>query len=115
MSAGDGHSEAVRVWYDPAVLRYDDLLAAYFDGHEPRWPVRRKARSVIWHHNDEQRAAAEAALGARPGVPVDIEPVMRWHDAEEYQQMYLAKEARQAKRARDGVGGDADSDAPPAR
>ena len=96
VTAGDGHSEAVRVFYNPASTTYEELLSAFFEGHEPRWPVRRKARSVIWYHSEVQRLAAEEALAAQEaaaGRPVHtaIEQAGAWYDAEEWQQQYLAK------------------------
>jgi peptide-methionine (S)-S-oxide reductase len=93
VSSGDGHSEAVRVWFDPALTSYDDILEAFFRGHQPRWPVRTKGRSVIWYHDQAQHASAERALVQRGRPPVAIEPVREWFDAEEYQQQYLSKEA----------------------
>ena len=104
VTSGDGHSEAVRVWYDPESTRYERLLSAFFDGHEPRWPVRNKARSVIFWHDEEQRDLAEAALAARSldagrALPVSVEPAdgTTWWEAEEWQQQYLDKLEREEK------------------
>jgi len=93
---GDGHSEAVRVTYDEDALSDAELMDVFFRAHEPRWPVRRKARSCIWYQDERQRAAAEAALAAREvelrkRVPTVIEPLGDWYEAEEWQQQYLAK------------------------
>ena len=85
VTAGDGHSEAVRVQYDPDKISYDEILTAFWQGHEPRWPVRRKARSVVWYHDEAQRAAAEAHPLRHEHT--DIEEVMTWTDAEEDHQL----------------------------
>ena len=97
VSNGDGHSEAVRVYYDGASTSFAQLLHVFFTSHEPRWPVRRKARSVIWWHSEEQRIEAEAALASRESelgrtVHTAIEPAGAWFDAEEWQQQYLFKQ-----------------------
>jgi len=94
--AGDGHSEAVRVWFDPRLLSYGDLIDAFWAGHQPRWPVRRKARSVLWWHDERQREIATARLAERVAasggaVHTEVERAGQWTDAEEWQQQYLAK------------------------
>lgn len=112
VSAGDGNSEAVRLWYDPSRTSYATLLGHFFAGHQPRSPVRTKARSVILYHDETQRVEAEEALAAREteegrSLPVSIEPMAgtAWYDAEEWQQGYLAKEeAAKAKAAAEAEG-----------
>ena len=96
VSGGDGHSEAVRVWFDPRATSYEALVEAYFEGHQPRWPVRRKARSAIWSHSEEQHAAAAAAVEAREArlgraCHVAVERAGAWHEADESHQQYLQK------------------------
>ena len=70
-------------------ISYEQLLTAFWTNHEPRWPVRRKARSVVWYHDDEQRLAAEAHELRHKYT--DIEEVMTWTDAEEDHQQYIQK------------------------
>lgn len=85
---GDGHTEAVRVEYDPDVLPFEELLTHFWRGHYPsRSSI--QYRSVIWYHDDEQLQAATASLKQHPqGKVVALEPAASWHDAEQYHQHY---------------------------
>ena len=92
-----GHAEVVRVRYDPARVRYEDLLAAFFAMHDPTQLNRQgpdvgtQYRSVIFFHDAEQEAAARAAVAAVPGAVTQVEPAGPFWRAEEYHQRYLAK------------------------
>ncbi len=60
---GDGHTEGIRVTFDPAVVSYEQLLNVFFEEHNPtgrRGKVQYK--SAIWYHSPEQEAAARAAV-----------------------------------------------------
>jgi len=101
-----GHAEVVRVVYDPALVRYEDLLKVFWEGHDPTEGMRQgndvgtQYRSAIYVHSDAQRRAAEAsrdafarALGERGFGPVttEIREAQPFYYAEEYHQQYLAK------------------------
>lgn len=99
-----GHAEAVEVEFDPAQVSYRELLAAFFQSHNPTTPNRQgpdigtQYRSAIFFHDAEQQAAAlesKAALeksGAfnRP-IVTEIAPASAFYRAEDYHQQYLAK------------------------
>ena len=65
-----GHSEAVLVVFDPAVIRYDDLLKTFWESHDPTQGMRQgndvgtQYRSGIYYYSEEQRRAAEASREA---------------------------------------------------
>ena len=65
---GTGHAEVVQVRFDPGVLDYKDLLRVFFAIHDPTTKDRQGGdsgthyRSVILHHSEAQRAAAEAVM-----------------------------------------------------
>ncbi|MES2144274.1 MAG: peptide-methionine (S)-S-oxide reductase MsrA [Pseudomonadota bacterium] len=101
-----GHNEVVRVIFDPAVIRYDDLLKVFWEGHDPTQGMRQgndvgsTYRSGIYTYTPEQAAAAEAskalfaprlkAAGFGP-ITTEILPAPVFYFAEEYHQQYLAK------------------------
>ena len=66
-SGGTGHTEVVRVFYDPARVSYDDLLRVFWEGHDPTQGMRQHGdigtqyRSAIYYFDDDQREAAEAS------------------------------------------------------
>jgi peptide-methionine (S)-S-oxide reductase len=105
-SGRTGHSEAVRVVYDPRRVTYGDLLKVFWEAHDPTQGMRQgndvgtQYRSMIFVRNDEQRRAAEEsrdayqqALGrARYGaITTEIVPAGEFYFAEDYHQQYLAK------------------------
>ena len=102
-----GHAEVVEVTYDPEQVSYEELLEVFWGKHDPTqlnrqgWDVGDQYRSVIFFHDDEQRAAAERSKAAldssgryrRPVVTV-VEPAQTFYRAEEYHQRYLEKMGR---------------------
>ena len=101
-----GHSEVVLVVFDPAVIRYDDLLKVFWESHDPTQGMRQgndvgtQYRSGIYYDGDEQRQAAEASramfqkvlTSARHGaITTEILPAPEFYYAEDYHQQYLAK------------------------
>jgi peptide-methionine (S)-S-oxide reductase len=99
-----GHAEVVEIDYDPEQVSYDDLLAVFWSIHDPTtknrqgFDVGNNYRSVVFYHDDEQRAAAEASKQAvdasrvhRRKVVTAIEPAGVFWRAEEYHQQYFLK------------------------
>lgn len=102
-----GHAEVVQVEYDPAQVRYEQLLDVFWNAHDPTTPNRQgpdigtQYRSVIFYHGDEQEAAATAskeklqASGRfRRPIVTEIVPAAPFYRAEEYHQRYLDKRGR---------------------
>jgi peptide-methionine (S)-S-oxide reductase len=97
-----GHAEVVVVTYDPEQVPYEQLLTIFWLEHDPTQLNRQgpdvgsQYRSVVFVHDDEQRAAAEAsreAVQARFTRPVvtQIEDAPPFWEAEDYHQQYLEK------------------------
>ena len=103
-SDATGHAEVVQVTFDPARVSYERLLEIFFTNHNPTTLNRQgpdvgsQYRSAIFHHGEEQRAAAEAAKAQwdRSGrwpkpIVTEIAPAPEFWRAEEYHQRYLEK------------------------
>jgi len=103
-SGTTGHAEAVEVVYAPGRVSYEDLLTAFWTGHDPTTPNRQgpdcgtQYRSVIFYHDEAQRAAAEASKEQwdrsgrfRAPIVTRIEPASTFYRAEEHHQQYLEK------------------------
>ena len=103
-----GHAEAVRVVYDPEVVRYDQLLRIFFSvGADPTLRNRQgpdvgsQYRAALVPLNKEQRAVAAAYLKQmeasgkwkRP-IVTEIESYRNFYEAEEYHQDFAAKNPR---------------------
>jgi peptide-methionine (S)-S-oxide reductase len=103
-SGATGHAEAVEVEFDPAQVSYRELLAAFFQNHNPTTlnsqgpDFGTQYRSAIFYHDAGQEAAAREAIAAlekagvfkRP-IVTQIQPAGPFYPAEEYHQQYLAK------------------------
>ena len=105
-SGRTGHTEAVRVVFDPKQVSYNALLKVFWEGHDPTQGMRQgndmgtQYRSGIYTNSPEQAAAAEAsreayqaALSAagRGRITSEIAPAGEFYFAEDYHQQYLAK------------------------
>jgi peptide-methionine (S)-S-oxide reductase len=101
-----GHTEVVRVVFDPKVVRYEDLLRVFWENHDPTQGMRQgndvgtQYRSAIYFENEEQRRAAEASRDAYQkrlteegygAITTEIAPAGPFYYAEDYHQQYLAK------------------------
>jgi peptide-methionine (S)-S-oxide reductase len=105
-TGGTGHTEVVRVFFDPSRVTYDDLLRVFWEGHDPTQGMRQHGdigtqyRSAIYYYDEEQRLAAEASRDAYQqrlraagygDITTEITTVPEFYFAEEYHQQYLAK------------------------
>jgi peptide-methionine (S)-S-oxide reductase len=97
-----GHVEVVEVEFDPERVDYSELVAKYFDIHDPTQLNRQgpdvgwQYRSVIFAHSDEQAETARKVLereqaNYRNPIVTEITPAKPFWRAEEYHQCYLEK------------------------
>ena len=119
-AGGTGHTEAVRVVFDPAKVSYDKLLDVYWrnvdplDGGGQFCDRGAEYRPAIFVHDDEQRRAAEASKAAlsasgrfKQPIAVAVEPAKEFWVAEEYHQDYYLKNPVKYRYYRWGCGRDA--------
>jgi peptide-methionine (S)-S-oxide reductase len=105
-SGETGHTEAVRVVYDPTQVTYDQLLKVFWEEHDPTQGMRQgndvgtSYRSGIYTHTDAQREAAlrsremygrELAKAGYGPITTEIAEAGPFYFAEDYHQQYLAK------------------------
>jgi methionine-S-sulfoxide reductase len=97
-----GHAEAVEVWFDPALLSYDELLSAFWSLHDPTTPNRQgwdlgsQYRSAIFFHDADQERHAIVSRESRQQhlsrpIVTQIVPASTFYDAEDYHQRYFEK------------------------
>ncbi len=97
-----GHAECLQITYDPAKISFDELLAVFWETHDPTTLNRQGAdagtqyRSGIFYHNQEQKEKAEkykAALdksGAfNKPIVTEITAFTKFYPAEDYHQQYF--------------------------
>lgn len=99
-----GHAEVVQITYDPDVISFPELLEVFWKIHDPTTLNRQgpdvgtQYRSVIFHHNDEQRELAEKYKQKVDESGAYDEPLVTeiakfeaFYPAEEYHQDFFAR------------------------
>lgn len=103
-----GHAEVCRITFDPKTITFDELLEVFWKTHDPTTLNRQgndvgpQYRSVIFHHNDEQRKVAEEykeKLNKEKVfdnlVVTEISPLINYYEAEDYHQNYYENNSSQ--------------------
>lgn len=107
-SGSTRHAEAVRVTYDPAVVRYDQLLRIFFSvGADPTQlnrqgpDVGRHYRTALVPQSEEQRSVAASYLAQLQAARLWKEPIVariegakRFFPAEPHHQDFMLKNPR---------------------
>jgi peptide-methionine (S)-S-oxide reductase len=107
-SGRSGHAEIVQITFDPAKASYIELLDAFFSSHDPTTLNRQgndkgtQYRSVIYYHDDGQKAAAATKVRELEAdgvfddpIVTEISPAGEFYSAEKYHQDYYALNPRQ--------------------
>jgi len=106
-SGRTGHTEVVRVVFDPTETSLEAMLALFWESHDPTQGMRQgndvgtQYRSALYVHSAEQKAAAEASreayqkllteAGHGRAITTEITEAPAFYYAEAYHQQYLAK------------------------
>ena len=108
-SGQTGHTEVVRVVYDPKLqVSLEALLKLFWESHDPTQGMRQgndigtQYRSAIYTLNDEDLAVVEASKMAyqkaleasgRREITTEIKPLDAFYHAEDYHQQYSGEES----------------------
>ena len=103
-SGRTGHTEVVLVVFDPAQVRYAELLRVFWEGHDPTQGMRQgndrgtQYRSAIYTTDPDQAAQAQSSQTAyqraltaagRGQITTEIVALRAFYYAEDYHQQYL--------------------------
>jgi peptide-methionine (S)-S-oxide reductase len=96
-----GYAESIKIEYDPLIISYDDLLAVFFNTHDPTTLNRQgndvgtQYRSAIFYSNDEQKIKAEALVkelnasnAYEKPVVTEVKSLNKFYEAEDYHHQY---------------------------
>lgn len=101
-----GHTEAVLIVFDPEVVSVEDLLAVFWENHDPTQYMGQgndrgsQYRSAIYTNSDSQAATVAASRdnyqdrlteSGHNEITTEIAAVGPFYYAEDYHQQYLAK------------------------
>ncbi|HXU48395.1 MAG TPA: peptide-methionine (S)-S-oxide reductase MsrA [Candidatus Binatia bacterium] len=99
-----GHAEAVEIEFDPNEVSYRELLALFFQSHDPTTLNRQgpdfgtQYRSAIFFHDAEQESVARESKAALEKAGIFKRPIVTqivaagpFYRAEEYHQKYFEK------------------------
>ncbi len=106
-SGRTGHTEAVKIIFDPSSISFSQLLTLFWENHNPTQGMKQgndvgtQYRSAIYTNSEQQKTDASASRtryqqalndnkeGAL--ITTDIQTASTFYFAEEYHQQYLAK------------------------
>lgn len=105
VKSGDtGHTEAVKITFDPEVMTYEKLLNYYWQVTDPTDAMGQfqdrgsNYRPVIFYNSEEQKKSAEESKeklekSGRFDDPIvtKIEPAQKFYEAEDYHQNFYKK------------------------
>lgn len=105
-SGQTGHTEVVRVVYDPSTVTLDALLKLFWESHDPTQGMRQgndigtQYRSAIYVSDEADLEAVQAsqmayqaalAAAGRGEITTEVKQLQAFYPAEDYHQQYLAK------------------------
>ncbi len=103
-----GHAEAINVYFDSNKITYNELLAAFWQSHDPTQLNRQgndigtQYRSAIFYHSEEQKEKATSYKEELDSehiydnpIVTEISPYDTFYNAEEYHQDYYSNNKNQ--------------------
>ena len=103
-----GHAEVIKIWYDPAVVSFTELLEVFFKTHDPTTLNRQGAdvgtqyRSAIFYRNEDEKKISEEIIAElnesgyySDKIVTTLEPLKEYYAAEDYHQNYFKRKGDQ--------------------
>jgi peptide-methionine (S)-S-oxide reductase len=105
-SGRTGHTEAVRVVFDPDKTSYEEMLRLFWESHDPTQGMRQgndtgtQYRSGLYYYDERQKESVlrsrdafqkQLAGAGFASITTEIGPAPEYYFAEDYHQQYLAK------------------------
>ncbi|MEP7253150.1 MAG: peptide-methionine (S)-S-oxide reductase MsrA [Ginsengibacter sp.] len=97
-----GHAESVKVYYDPSMISYADLLKVYFAGQDPTQVNGQgpdhgtQYRSIAFYTNDSEKNQIEDYIKKLSGsgkykapIAAQVMPMKKFWEAEDYHQDFI--------------------------
>ena len=97
-----GHAEAIMVYYDPKVISFKELVAVFFDSHDPTTlnqqgpDIGDSYRSIAFYKNAEEKKIIEDKIKEltktkvfKNPIVTEVKPIADFYKAEEYHQNYI--------------------------
>ena len=92
--SGDGHTEAIKIEYDPDKLSFEDIMKRVMP-QACEHKAKRQYMSAVWTKTAEETEIAKRVAASCGKSAVPILPEASWFDAEEYHQKYVEKSRQQ--------------------
>ena len=99
-----GHAESILVTFDPGVMKYEQLVQAFFKLHDPTTLNQQgndkgtQYRSIIFYATEDQKQVAEKVKDSieqsgqwKKPIVTEVRPMGEFYSAESYHQDYLQK------------------------
>ncbi|MBU2996568.1 peptide-methionine (S)-S-oxide reductase MsrA [Cellulophaga baltica] len=93
------HAEAVKVYYDPKVISFNDLVKVYFGSHDPTTvdgqgpDMGKQYRSIAFYKNENEKKSIESYMAKIKASKIYSKPLAtqvvkftKFYDAEDYHQ-----------------------------
>lgn len=97
-----GHTEVIRLHFDPETISFRKILAVFFAIHDPTTlnqqgnDIGPQYRSVVYYHDEQQKQVAEKFIEDlttrkifKNPIVTAIDPLKNYHPAEGYHQRYF--------------------------
>jgi len=103
-SGKTGHAESVQVYYDPSVISFETLVAAFFASQDPTTLNRQgndvgtEYRSIAFYRNEKEKQVIEAEVNRlnaskkyKSKIVTEVVPFQKFYPAEAYHQEYISQ------------------------